>query len=78
MCRRLDDGKPLEILLVCTDGSPNACTLAEATENPHHTVFGEEFHTSLLAATSTLSWKAPNTERCESGNRPRTALKISS
>ena len=26
VCRRLDDGKTLEILRVCTDGTPNACS----------------------------------------------------
>jgi hypothetical protein len=26
VCRRLDDGKTLEILRVCADGTPNACS----------------------------------------------------
>jgi hypothetical protein len=26
ICRRLDDGKTLEILRVCTDGTPNTCS----------------------------------------------------
>lgn len=26
VCRKLDDGKTLEILRVCTDGTPNACS----------------------------------------------------
>src|SRR5947209_7121600 len=26
VCRRLDDGKTLEVLRVCTDGTPNGCS----------------------------------------------------
>lgn len=30
ICRRLDDGKTLEVLRVCTDGTPNACSFLYA------------------------------------------------
>jgi hypothetical protein len=30
VCRRLDDGKTLEVLRVCTDGTPNACSFLYA------------------------------------------------
>lgn len=30
ICRRLDDGQTLEVLRVCTDGTPNACSFLYA------------------------------------------------
>src|SRR5579885_1695433 len=59
VCRRLDDGKTLEVLRVCTDGTPNACSFLYARTAKIARLMGyQRLITYTLASESGASLRA--------------------